>query len=375
MSARFFVFLLCFLVSACGSNPATLGGLSALQSDVAVAERIFVATNRAPDADPSVLFSGRRSPSLHFADMTVSVPLQRDPGSVKMPSGKPDPAREFAVTAATRMDEEAVLVGRLKAALAEMPKGQRSVFIFVHGYNVSFAKGLFSTAQIQRDYRVRGVTMHYSWPSASKPQLYLYDRDSAEFARAGLVRTLKLAEKAGAESVVLLAHSMGTFLTMEAMRTMALSGEDALISRIEALVLAAPDIDYDVFQTQLATLRKRPKAMIVLVSEKDRALKVSSGLRGGAERVGSGYKKDDLAADGLIVLDVASLAKKGDKLSHSTFANSETLINLVNGGLNLSALEKASAGTPTSLVGETLGVTGDLLSSIIYLPAKAAGSR
>lgn len=363
------------MLAACGSKPLGLGEIVPLETGVAVGERIFVTTTRAPDADKTVLFGRNRSGALHFADLTVSVPLNRQPGTIKYPSAKPDTAREFALTSAALTDDEAVMIERLRAALVAKPKGQRSIFIFVHGYNVSFAKGLFSTAQIQRDYRVRGATMHYSWPSASDPALYLYDRDSAEFARDGLVRTLKIAEAASPESIILLAHSMGTLVTMEAMRTLALKGENGPTSRMEALVLAAPDIDFDVFQTQLATLKKRPKAMIVLVSEKDRALKISSRLRGGAQRVGTGYNKDELAADGLVVLDVASLTRKGDRLSHSTFANSDTLIQLVNGGLNLSAIEKAATGNPANLVGETLGVTGDLLSSIIYLPAKVAGAR
>lgn len=367
--------LLCAFLAACGSKPLGLGGLSPLETNVAVGERVFVATTRAPDADKSVLFGGKRSPSLHFADLTVSVPLNREPGTVKHPSAKPDAAREFALASVALTDDEAVMAGRLKAALAEKPKGERSIFIFVHGYNVSFAKGLFSTAQIQRDYRVRGVTMHYSWPSASETALYLYDRESAEFAREGLVRTLKIAEAANPESIILLAHSMGTYLTMEAMRTLALKGDYGPSNRMEALVLAAPDMDFDVFKGQLATLKQRPKAMIVLVSEKDRALKVSGELRGGAPRVGSGHRKDELTDEGLLVLDVASLAKKGDRLGHGTFANSETLIRLVDGGMNLSTLERAATGNPAGLVGETLGVTGDLLSSIIYLPAKAVGAR
>lgn len=372
---RAIALFVCVLLAACGSKPHGLGSLAPLESNIAIGEQVFVATTRAPDADKSMLFGGERSSSLHFADLTVSVPLNREPGTIKYPSAKPDVAKEFGIASVALTDDEVVMAARLKAALAAKPKGERGIFIFVHGYNVSFAKGLFSTAQIQRDYRIKGVTMHYSWPSASETALYLYDRDSAEFARDGLVRTLKIAEAANPESITLLAHSMGTFLTMEAMRTLALKGDYGPSSRMDALVLAAPDMDFDVFKAQLATLKQRPKAMIVLVSEKDRALKVSGELRGGAPRVGSGHRKDELAAEGLLVLDVGSLAKKGDKLSHGTFANSEALIRLVNGGMNLSVIEKAAAGNPANLVGETLGVTGDLLSSIVYLPAKVAGAR
>ena len=115
--------------------------------------------------------------------------------------------------------------------------------------------------------------------------------------------------------------------------------------------------------------------MVVIVSEKDRALKISSKLRGGEARVGQGLNKEQLLAEGIVVLDVASLREKGDPLSHSTFANSEALIRLVRGGMNIQALQAAERGRPGNLIGETFGTAGDLLASVIYLPAQIAGSR
>jgi esterase/lipase superfamily enzyme len=168
---------------------------------------------------------------------------------------------------------------------------------------------------------------------------------------------------------------MGTFVTMEALRTLSISGEQSTVGKIDALILAAPDIDIDVFRSQLADIPVRPKTMLVLVSAKDRALKISSGLRGGKERVGSGANKEELVAQGMIVLDVATLREKGDQLSHSTFSNSEELIRLVTGGLSLNALERAEKGNPVNLIGEGFGAAGDLISSIVYLPAQIAGAR
>jgi esterase/lipase superfamily enzyme len=362
------------LLAACVTGPKTIGQIARADANAASSEQVLVVTTRQPSPDKAELFSGDRSDSLHFADMIVSVPLNREPGTVSPPKGKPDLAHEFGVTSATLTDDEAAFASRLHADLAKRPAGQRSVFIFIHGYNVSFAKGLFLAAQIHHDYKVPGISLHYSWPSAQNAALYLYDRDSAEFARGGLTRTLKIAAAAKPESIIVLAHSMGTFVTMEALRTLAMTGDTKTISKIDALILAAPDIDVDVFRTQLASLTTRPKTMIVLVSEQDKALKLSGELRGGRPRVGAGANKEELAAEGLIVLDVATLRKKGDKLSHSTFANSEILINLVNGGLNLAAIERAKA-QQAGVIGDSLGIAGDLLSSIVYLPAKIVGAR
>ena len=366
--------LLSLFLAACVSGPKEIGQILPADANLASSEQVMVITSRKPLADKSLLFGADRSDSLHFADITVSVPLSREPGSIKPPEGKPDLAKEFGVTAATLTDDEAIFAARLRTALAARPAGQRSIFIFTHGYNVSFAGGLFSAAQLHHDYKIPGVALNYSWPSAHKAALYLYDRDSAEFARGGLTRTLKIAAAAKPESIIVLAHSMGTFVAMEAMRTLALTGDTSTISKIDALILAAPDIDIDVFRTQLATLTTRPKAMIVLVSEEDKALKLSGDIRGGHPRVGGGSNKEELVKEGLIVLDIAALRNKGDKLSHSTYANSELLISLVNGGLNLTTLERAQ-GNKAGLVGDSLGVAGDLLSSIVYLPAKIVGAR
>ena len=366
--------LLCLLLAACVTGPRSIGEITFAEPAIAASEQVMVVTTRQPSPDKNQLFGAERSDSLHFAEMIVSVPLKRTPGSISPPKDKPDLARDFGVTSATLTDDEAAFASRLRAELATHPVGQRSVFIFVHGYNVSFASGLFSAAQIRHDYKVPGIALHYSWPSAQNTALYLYDRDSAEFARGGLTKTLKIAAAAKPESIIVLAHSMGTFVTMEAMRTLALTGDATTLSKIDALILAAPDIDVDVFRSQLATVTPRPKSVIVLVSEQDRALRLSGDLRGGRPRVGAGANKEELVAQGLIVLDIATLRKKGDKLSHSTFANSELLINLVNGGLNLSALEQTKA-RKAGVVGDSLGIAGDLLSSIVYMPAKIVGAR
>ncbi len=364
--------LLCLMLAACVTGPKSIGQITVADPAIAASEQVMVVTTRQPSPDRNQLFGAERSDLLHFADMTVSVPLNREPGSIRPPKDRPDLARDFGVTAAALTDDEAVFAARLRAELALRPVGQRSVFIFVHGYNVGFAKGLFLAAKIHHDYKVPGISLHYSWPSAQNAALYLYDRDSAIFARGGLAKTLRIAAAAKPESIIVLAHSMGAFLTMDALRTLALSGDSAVVGKVDALILAAPDIDGDVFRSQLASLTTRPKAIIVLVSEQDRVLKLSGELRGDHPRIGSGANKAELTDEGLIVLDIAALRKKGDTLSHSTFANSEVLINLVNGAVNLAAIERVNTRRAAT-AGQ--GIGSNFLSSLIYLPATIVGAR
>ncbi len=364
------ILMLGFALEACATKPTVGLGVIADAAD-ATTERVFLATMRAPSPDKQTMFGAERSNNLHFADFNISIPKYRIDGSIEFPTAKPDLKKQFAMTAATLTDDEAILTARLRASLNTLPPEQRNIFIFIHGYNVSFAEGLFEQAQLRHDFDIRGISLHFSWPSAAKTALYLYDRDSVEYSRDGLMKTLRIAAAAKPKSIILLAHSMGTLLTMETLRSLSLEGDNALVSMIDPLVLAAPDIDTDVFRTQLASLTTRPKSIVVLVSEEDKALRISGELRGGKSRVGAGANKDELVAQGLIVLDLASVRAKGDGLSHSTFANSPAFIAMVRSE-NLRKGKRQKSG---DLIGQTLGVGGDLLSSIVYLPAKLVGAR
>ena len=362
------------LLAACAGGPQTLGlEPAALPADAAL-EPVLVATSRKPDADPLMMFNGERSAQLAFAELVVSVPREREPGSIAYPAERPDPARQFATAAAGRLDGDGAFRARLDQRLAERG-GARTVFVFVHGYNVSFAHGVFRHAQIRHDYDVPGVAVSYSWPSAGKLPLYLYDRDSMRFAVDGLIGTLDLVARSDAGEIVMLAHSMGTQLATEAMREMALRGRTDLLERLEAVILAAPDIDVDVFNLLYRDIAPLPDPFIVLVSKNDRALQASERLRGGHPRLGEGADVDDLRRNGITVIDLTDV-KDGGRGSHATFARSPTLIAMVQSGKlrldHLTAGQQPSAG---GAIGEGIGALSDLAAGIVYLPATVAGVR
>jgi esterase/lipase superfamily enzyme len=333
---------------------------------------VMVATLRAPDNDPQVLFSAKRSRALSFAEVTVSVPNDRQPGSLKFPGRSVDLATDFAAVRIARMNNQSDFVARINQQLETRPSGEKRVFVFVHGYNVNFAAGVFRHAQLMKDYNVPGVAVHFSWPSADNVGLYLYDRDSAEFAREGLVKTLELVRKSNATQIVLLGHSMGGFLVMEALRTASLRGDTGLIRALEATILAAPDIDVDVFNQQLDALQPMPEPFIVMVSSKDRALQLGQRLRGGSPRVGEGTDVEDMQARGITVIDLSKM-NGADRLNHSTFASSEMLQRLMAGGVLDPLVDGQDTGQKALSAG--LGGISDVLSGLIYLPAKVAGVR
>ena len=335
---------------------------------------VLVSTMRTPDPDPTILFSAIRSKALSFAEVTVSVPNERKAGSLTFPGRSVDLATDFAAVRIGRMNNQSDFVARINKQLSVLPGGEKRVFVFVHGYNVNFAAGVFRHAQLMKDYQVPGVAVHFSWPSADNAGLYLYDRDSAEFAREGLVKTLDLVRKSNATQIVLLGHSMGGFLVMEALRTASLRGDTGLIRSLEATILAAPDIDVDVFNQQLDAIQPMPEPFIVMVSSKDRALQLGQRLRGGSPRVGEGTDIEDIQARGITVIDLSQLDSP-DRLNHSTFAASETLQKLMTGGVLDPLVQGNDAQATEKALGAGLGGISDVLSNLVYLPARALGVR
>ena len=359
------------LTTACTSNPARLPILDPGEAQGRI-EEVFVATTRSLAEMPEQRFGPGRGNGLAFARAEVWVPFNREPGSIELPGRRPDPAREFALTAYEDMPDAGEFSSEINARLAELELGERNVFVFVHGFNTPFSDGLYLNAQILNDFGVPGVAVHYSWPSAGQMTAYLYDRDSAQFARDGLADVLAMVAQSDAVSVTLMAHSMGALVSMEALRQLSLEGRDAAVTRIDPVILASPDIDFDVFRTQLAALDPPPEHIALFVSSRDRALSLSTTLRGGGHpRIGTGANRDDLTGMGVAVIDLSGFRDGAGFANHITFASSPTLMQLAASGV----LHDALMGEATHVRSTGIGALTDLAAQIIYLPARALGER
>src|SRR5690606_26852535 len=99
------------------------------------------------------------------------------------------------------------------------------------------------------------------------------------------------------------------------------------------VVLASPDIDIDVFKSQLQRIGRPDRPFFVLISRDDRALLVSSIIAGNRPRVGDYDRDSDLASLGVVVVDVSGLSS-GDRLNHARFADNPVLIQLLGDRLN-----------------------------------------
>ena len=98
------------------------------------------------------------------------------------------------------------------------------------------------------------------------------------------------------------------------------------------MILASPDIDVDVFRSQMLRIGKPKRPFFVLLSDDDQALRLSSIIAGQSPRVGAYADAEDLAALGVIVVDMTGL-KAGDKRNHTKFANNPLLVRLLGAQL------------------------------------------
>ncbi|MDO9443356.1 MAG: alpha/beta fold hydrolase [Beijerinckiaceae bacterium] len=337
-----------------------LAGMSAsagnmFSTDGATAGRstsIFVASTRKGDSrvpGESVADGGA-----HYALSIVSVPPGHKAGEIEEPAfGSVDPRKHFAVVGGRGLEPEDF---RLQVAtyLSGRVGSNRDILLYVHGFNTSLEEARFRLAQLVNDGRFGGVPVLFTWPSQSNMFSYVSDKESATVSRDALRKVISdLSKVEGVGRVHVLAHSMGAWLAMEALRENALSGSRNLDGRLGAVMLAAPDIDLNVFRTQLA--RVPSSNVSIFVSSHDRALSLSSRLAGARPRVGAldpGSSRDraELTKLGVKVFDLS--AASSGFIGHSVYGDAPLVVRTI--GAQLSASRREDAGVTSMIDGNNM---------------------
>ncbi|WP_454917226.1 alpha/beta hydrolase [Xanthobacter sediminis] len=329
---------------------------------------MLVATTRAPSPVEGVVFTGERGEGLSFANIVVSIPPDRAPGSIQWPSRVPgDPARDFVVSEVDPLSRSQVLPWFRK-----LPNNKRRVLVFVHGFNTPFDAAVFRFAQFVHDARPNLVPVLFSWPSRGRVTSYVYDRESTNFSRSDLAYVLETAASSPhVDEVVVLAHSMGAWLAVEALRQLALQ-DGRIPPKITNVILASPDLDIDVFERQVREMGPKRPAMTIFVSRNDHALSLSRAIAGDVQRVGAVDLTDPAYAarleqgEGITVLDLTAL-QGGDALNHSKFATQPDMVRLI--GDRLVAGQEISEGVsgPAGAVDAVGGAVGAVVTAPIQV--------
>ena len=341
-------------------------------ADVAATHEIFVATTRQrATKDPRQVFDGDRSLTTGYARVDVTVPKVHQVGAIERAKGSANsnPAKDFTATGVTHYEDAQQFAKAVGADIAM--RGDRAL-VFVHGFNNGFDDGVYRLTQIAHDTRFPGTPVLFSWASSGKASGYIYDKDSANAARDDLEATLRMLAKTRVKSIDIIAHSMGTWLTMEALRQLAITGDRDLGGKLGYVILASPDIDVDVFKKQMIRYGKPDKPFAILLSGDDRALKLSSLISGDKPRVGDYGNAADLASYGVVVADLTN-TKGGDRLNHAKFADNPILVQLLGDRLRTPAGLASDEPDPAQLnnIGQGLGkAVGSVAEVVITTPFK-----
>ncbi len=207
--------------------------------------------------------------------------------------------------------------------------------------------------------------MLFSWPSRGSLFEYSYDRESANISRDALEQLLtRLAESPMVGEVTVLAHSMGAWLAMKSLRQMAIR-HGRIPPRIQTVILASPDLDVDVFRTQLVGLGEKRPRFVVFVSRRDRALQFSRSIAGNVERLGviDPESKPWIGEKGVDVIDLTGV-DTSDLTRHSKFAANPDVVRFLGAQLiNGESLRNAQGGAGERLGGTAMGLAQGVASS------------
>jgi esterase/lipase superfamily enzyme len=330
---------------------------------------VFIGTTRAINAVGE--YGIGRSTKLSLLQATVSIPPERDIGSVSDGQDKPKPERDFTLAALTTFKTTPHFAASLSRDIASAKGNGREVTVFVHGFNNSFTDSAFRLAQLGHDLDLPGSFISYSWPSRANPLGYEYDRDSALFARDGLAELLHAITDNTRSEIILVAHSMGGALVMETLRQLEIEKPGWAGRNIRGVILMSPDINVDVFRSQIKRFKVVPDPFLVIVSRKDAVLRLSSRLRGQKTQLGNINNVDSVSDLPITLLDVTAFTDRKSG-NHFVAGGSPALIQLLRRSADLDreflrgrsgltivlpgqrrVLNQASVGVPDLIPGES----------------------
>jgi esterase/lipase superfamily enzyme len=186
-----------------------------------------------------------------------------------------------------------ILHDLLTERLAQTPA--KDVYLFVHGVNNSFDDAVFRAAEVWHFLGRTGVPVVYSWPAGyGGIRGYAYDRESGEFTVYHFKNFLRtVASCPAVERVHLVAHSRGTDVAIAALRELNIAyqaqGKDTRQElKLENVVLAAPDLDEEVFLQRFVAenLLRAAGRTTIYASPRDKAIELAQLVFGGDKRVG-----------------------------------------------------------------------------------------
>ena len=240
--------------------------------------KVFYATDRKASGslEPALFYSGERSnfDTLSLGTVNVSIPEDHRVGEIERPTWwrlefHEDPEKHVVLLSVTP-DSDDEFYSSLSGTIAKSTN--REAFVFIHGYDVSFADAARRTAQLAYDLVFDGAPILYSWPSKGELKDYPADEASVEWSTPHLKGFLEsIATISHAHTVHLIAHSMGNRALTASLNEIS-KEHSGLPAMFKQVLLAAPDVDVGVFKHLAQNFPAVAERVTLYASSKDDAL-------------------------------------------------------------------------------------------------------
>jgi esterase/lipase superfamily enzyme len=294
---RFAPFLtILFILSGCVQN---VRPLSEQDPALYTSSTVYFATTRNDTGKKNLNTRfGKKRSEIIFGRNTVAIPNNYPKAHTASfihwnISLKRDPEKHLALIN-SRVIEQTAFFSQLTQQADQQP--DQPVLVFIHGFNTPFERASRIAAKMAYDLNLKTPAVLFSWPSLERPSAYPADEENLVWSQVYIDQFMKrLFSEMPDTRFILLGHSMGN-RALTASLISVLDEHPEYSTRIEGVVLAAPDIDSDIFQRDLAPkLIRHELPMTLYASSKDLAMFASNRLHG--------YPRAGFAGDDLVVID------------------------------------------------------------------------
>lgn len=283
---------------------------------------IFYGTNRKKDkpGDPNN-FYGDEIADMDLGTCTISIPKGHRQGYLERPAKllfwhlKENSKKHVVLKVVNNLAQNDFFTFLDKGLQSSEEK---AALIFVHGYNTTFAEAAWRTGQIYYDIPFHGVAGFFSWPSTGKTVDYLRDGERADASVSMLEKFIEdIATNTSVTQLHFIAHSMGSrILTRALTKLVTKESFRKSLTSISQIILAAPDIDCEVFKSEiLPQFRSIGTRRTLYTNDQDKALKLSQVLRTGLKRLGEAGE-NIFIDDEIDTIDTSNVMTEGNHHSY-----------------------------------------------------------
>jgi esterase/lipase superfamily enzyme len=278
--------------------------------------RVGYATNRRKEGDG---YGSSLAEKLEYGVCTVAIPKAHKFGSV----GSSAIVR-FWKRLRTGSDDRLYIVNRMEwvekgfilATKKQLAKSGDDIFLYTHGYNVSFDDAILRAAQIGFDLKIRGATVAFCWASRGEMTAYASDEDTVKISERHLAEFLSILHSSfPGKKIHILAHSMGNRALLGVLENL-IRYSSLSTARFGQIFLAAPDVDARYFKMVASVYLRVSDRTTLYVSARDKALAASKFLH---EDPRAGHAPPVTVVPGIDTVVCTDISL--DFLGHGYFAN------------------------------------------------------